>query len=69
MKIQALDIKSGDRIIAYFENRMQVCTVKRYTASNDKANITLSVFISEHYRYLSSGIIHFKSEAFVDLVK
>lgn len=68
MKIQASDIKSGDRIIAYFKNKMQVCTVKKYTTSNDKTNITLSVFIGEHYRYLSSGIIHFKSEAFVDLI-
>jgi len=67
MKIQALDIKSGDRIIAYFKNKMQVCTVKKFTASKDNKNITLSVFVSEHYRYLSSGIIHFKSEAFVDL--
>jgi hypothetical protein len=68
MKIQALELKSGDRIIAYFKNRMQVCTVKKYTASKDKTNITLSVFIGEHYRYLSSGIIHFKSEALVDLI-
>ncbi len=68
MKIQALDIKSGDRITAYYKNRMQVCTVKKYTASNDKTNITLSVFIGERYRYLSSGIIHFKSEALIDLM-
>jgi paraquat-inducible protein B len=68
MKIKALDIKSGDRIIAYFKNKMQVCTVKRYIASKDKKDITLSVFIGERYRYLSSGTIHFKLEALVDLV-
>ena len=69
MKIQALKIKSGDRIIAYFKNKMQVCTVKKYTASNDESNITLSVFVGERYRYSGSGSIQFKSEALVDLIK
>ena len=67
MKIQASNIQTGDRIIAYFKNKMQVCTVKCITAS-DRTNITLSVFLGEHYRYSSSGTIQFKSEALVDLV-
>ncbi|MEM7760452.1 MAG: hypothetical protein AAF298_20330 [Cyanobacteria bacterium P01_A01_bin.40] len=67
-KIQAFHIKSGDRIIAYFRNKMQICTVKSISNS-DQSNITLLVFISEHYRYLSSGTIQFKPEALVDLVK
>ena len=50
-KIQALDIKSGDRIIAYFKNKMQICTVKSISNS-DQSNITLLVFLGEHYRYL-----------------
>ena len=66
-KIQALDIKSGDRIIAYFKNKMQICTVKSISNS-DQTNITLLVFLSEHYRYSSSGTIQFKPEALVDLV-
>lgn len=66
MKIQALNIQPGDRIIAYFKNKMQVCTVK-YISTPDQINITLSVFLGERYRHSSSGIIHFKSEALVDL--
>ncbi|WP_144869296.1 hypothetical protein [Hyella patelloides] len=68
MKTQASNIKSGDRIIAYFKNKMQVCTVKRISTS-DRSNIKLSVFLGEHYRYSSSGSIQFKSESLVDLVK
>ena len=66
-KIQALDIKPGDRIIAYFKNKMQICTVKSISNS-DQSNITLLVFLSEYYRYSSSGTIQFKPEALVDLV-
>ena len=66
-KIQALDIKPGDRIIAYFKNKMQICTVKSISNS-DPSNITLLVFLSEHYRYSSSGTIQFKPEALVNLV-
>jgi len=66
-KIQAFQIKPGDRIIAYFKNKMQICTVKSISNS-DPSNITLLVFHSEHYRYSSSGTIQFKPEALVDLV-
>ncbi len=66
MKIQALNIQIGDRIIVYFKNKMQVCTVKNIS-NPDRTNITLSVFRGERYRYSSSGIIRFKSEALVDL--
>ena len=67
-KIQALNIKPGDRIIAYFKNKMQICTVKSISNS-DQSNITLIVFLRERYRYSSSGTIQFKPEALVDLVK
>lgn len=67
MKIQALNIQTGDRIIAYFKNKMQVCTVK-CLSSSEQTNIKLSVFIGEHYRYSSSGTIQFKPETLVDLV-
>ena len=67
-KIQASNIKPGDRIIAYFKNKMQICTVKSISNS-DRTNITLLVFLGENYRYLSSGTIQFKPEALVDLVK
>ncbi len=66
-KIQALDIKPGDRIIAYFKNKMQICTVK-YISTSDQTNIKLSVFLGEHYRYSSSGTIQFKLDTLVDLV-
>lgn len=66
MKIQALNIQPGDRIIAYFKNKMQVCTVKNIF-NPDQTNITLSVFLGERYRHSNSGTIRFKSEALVDL--
>ena len=66
MKIQALDIRPGDRIIAYFNNKMQVCTVK-YVSNPDKTNVTLSVFVGERYRHSSSGTIRFKPEALLEL--
>lgn len=64
---QALNLKPGDRIIAYFRNKMQVCTIK-YTSIGDQTNIKLSVFLGEYYRYSSSGTIQFKLETLVDLV-
>ena len=66
-KIQVLNIQPGDRIIAYFRNKMQICTVK-YISSGDRSNIKLSVFLGEDYRHSNSGNIQFKSEALVDLV-
>jgi hypothetical protein len=65
-KIQALNIRIGDRIIAYFKNKMQICTVKDISTL-DRNNIAISVFLGEHYRYSRSGIVRFKSEALVDL--
>ncbi len=67
MKIQALNIKPGDRIIAYFKNKMQVCTVK-YISTPNKTQIRLSVFLGERYRYTNSGTIQFNSEALVELI-
>lgn len=66
-KIQALNIQPGDRIIAYFKNKMQICTVK-YISTSEQNNIKLSVFIGKHYRYSSSGTIQFKLDTLVDLV-
>ena len=67
MKTKASNIQNGDRIIAYFKNKMQVCTVKQISIS-DKPNIKLWVFQGEHYRHSSAGTIQFKSEALVNLV-
>ena len=67
MKIQASNIQKGDRIYAYLNNKMQVCTVK-YISSDDLPNIRLTVFHGESYRYTNSGIIQFKYEDFIDLV-
>ncbi|MBH8555578.1 hypothetical protein I8751_25190 [Nostocaceae cyanobacterium CENA357] len=67
MKIKALDVKAGDRIIAYCNNKMQVCKVKSIS-STEQPNITLSVFTSEHYRgCLVSSVVRFRSDALVDL--
>ena len=67
MKTKASNVQISDRIIAYFRNKMQICTVKSISNS-DRSNITLLVFPGEHYRYSSSGTIQFKPEALVDLV-
>lgn len=58
----------GDRIIAYCNNKMQICTVKRILDSGQTNNITLSVFTSDHYRISVSRTVRFKREALVDLV-
>ena len=67
MKIQASNIQKGDHIYAYFNNKMQVCTVK-YISNDNLPNIRLTVFHGETYRHTNSGIIQFKSEDFIDLV-
>ena len=68
MKTKALNIQNGDRIIAYFKNKMQVCTVKQIS-TRDLPNIKLSVFQGERYRHSSAGTIQFKSETLVDLIE
>lgn len=67
MKIQALNIKTGNRIIVYFKNKKQVCTVKRIS-NPDPSSIALLVFLGDNYRHSNSGVIRFKSEALVELV-
>ncbi|PSB26045.1 hypothetical protein [Stenomitos frigidus] len=66
MKIQALDIQMGDRIIAYCNNKMQICTV-RQVLDPGQINITLSVSTSEHSRSSFSRVIRFQRDALVDL--
>ncbi|UBF27914.1 hypothetical protein K9N68_08460 [Kovacikia minuta CCNUW1] len=66
-KIKALDIQVGDRIIAYCNNKMQICTV-RLIADLGQANVTLSVCTSEKYRSSVSRVVRFQREALVDLV-
>ena len=67
-KIQALDIRVGDRIFVYFKARMQVCTVK-YILAPGQNNVTLSVFAGKRYRHSASRIVRFRPNALVDLVK
>ncbi len=66
MKIQAVEIQSGDRIIAYCNNKMQVCTVK-YVIDPALNNITLSVSTSEHSRNSISRVVRFQRDALVEL--
>ena len=67
MKIQALDIRVGDRIEAYFKTKMQICTVQ-YILDPDQTSVTLSVFTGDRYRYSASRIIRFQPNALVELV-
>ncbi|NMG09445.1 hypothetical protein DP117_22205 [Brasilonema sp. UFV-L1] len=66
MKIKALNIQVGDRILAYCNNRRQICTVKGILDSS-QPNITLSVFTAEHYRQSISRVVRFRWDALVDL--
>ncbi|HAX79793.1 MAG TPA: hypothetical protein DCY88_29155 [Cyanobacteria bacterium UBA11372] len=66
MKIQALEIQVGDRIIAYCNNKRQICTVRRIL-DPDQINITLSVFTTDHYRSSILRVIRFRRDALVDL--
>ena len=66
MKIQALEIQAGDRIIAYCNNKMQICTVK-HILDPDQANVTLSVSTSEHSRNSLSRVVRFSRDALVEL--
>ncbi|MCL1467576.1 hypothetical protein [Argonema galeatum] len=66
MKIQALNIQVGDRIVAYCNNKKQICTVKRII-DPEQANITLSVFTAEHYRISVLRVVRFQRDALVDL--
>ena len=66
MKIQASEIQAGDRIIAYCNNKMQICTVK-HILEPDQSNVTLSVSTSEHSRNSLSRVIRFNREALIEL--
>lgn len=66
MKIQALNIQIGDRIVAYCNSKMQTCTVERVLDPNQD-NITLRVYTSVHYRGTASYLVRFQREALVDL--
>lgn len=66
MKIRALDIRVGDRIVTYFNTKMQICTV-RSILEPERNNITLSVFIGDRYRYTASRIVRFRPDALVAL--
>lgn len=65
MKIQALDIQIGDRIVAYCNNKRQACTVKQLLS--DRGSITLTVSTSKHYRSSASRVVQFRWDALVDL--
>jgi len=66
LKIKALNIKAGDRIVAYCNNKKQICTVKHILESHQN-KVTLSVFTSEHYRNSVLRVIRFQWDALVDL--
>ncbi|MBD2309380.1 hypothetical protein H6G17_28400 [Chroococcidiopsis sp. FACHB-1243] len=66
MKIQALDIQIGDRIIAYCNNKRQACTVKQILVS-EQGSIALTVCPSTNYRISLSRVIRFHRDASIDL--
>jgi hypothetical protein len=66
LKIEAVKIQMGDRIIAYCNNKMQICTVRQILDPGQN-NVTLSVSTSEHSRSSFSRVIRFQRDALVDL--
>jgi hypothetical protein len=66
LKIKALDIRVGDRIMLYFNTKMQVCTV-RDILDPGQTNITFLVFIGDRYRQTASRLVRFSPEASVTL--
>ncbi|KAM3090138.1 hypothetical protein ACKFKG_30725 [Phormidesmis sp. 146-35] len=65
LKIQASDIQTGDRIVAYCNNKMQICKVKHI--ESDLTNINLSVSTTGHHQSSSSRVVRFRRDALVDL--
>lgn len=66
MNIQALDIKVGDRIVAYCKGKMQPCTVQRLLDLTQN-NITLRVSTSVPFRESTSCVVQFHREARVEM--
>ncbi|EDX77684.1 hypothetical protein MC7420_3008 [Coleofasciculus chthonoplastes PCC 7420] len=68
MNIQALDIKVGDRIIAYCKNKRQPCTVQRLLDSTPNTiTLKVSTCTRVHYRESASCVIQFHREAVVEM--
>ena len=66
MKIPALNIRIGDRIVAYCNNKRQVCTVKQVLDSG-QGSIALTVCPSGNHRLSLSRVIRFHQDASVEL--
>jgi hypothetical protein len=66
MKIQAMEIRMGDRILAYCNNKQQICTVRQVDDSG-QGSIALTVCPSENYRLSLARVIRFQRDALVDL--
>ncbi len=62
MKIQALDIRVGDRIVAYFNTKMQVCTVQ-YILIPVRPISRYQSSLAIGYRYAASRIVRFRPDA------
>jgi len=66
LKIQALSLQVGDRIVAYCNNRKQTCTVK-HILDPGQTTVTLSVFTDGQYRRSVTRVVRFQCDALVDL--
>ncbi len=61
-----MEIQAGDRIVAYCNNKKQVCKVKHILEPNLNT-ITLSVSTSENSRNSISRVVRFQRDALVEL--
>ncbi|MGL5877112.1 MAG: hypothetical protein ACRC2V_04940 [Xenococcaceae cyanobacterium] len=66
MKIQAINIQIGDRIVAYCNSKRQICTVKQVLDSG-QGSIALTVCPYGNNRLSLSRVIRFHQDASVEL--
>uniref|UniRef100_B8HKK0 FeoA family protein n=1 Tax=Cyanothece sp. (strain PCC 7425 / ATCC 29141) TaxID=395961 RepID=B8HKK0_CYAP4 len=67
MLITAIEIRCGDRIVAFCNQKRQTCIVRKVMDSAP-GTITLKVFTSGHFRESGSRVIRFRHDALVDVV-
>lgn len=68
MKVQAMNVQIGDRILAYCHQRRQTCTVQEVLESSQN-NITLTVSTAMRYRRATSCVVRFRGDAIVEVVE
>ncbi len=67
MKVQALELRTGDRIMAYCNNHRRPCKVKHIEDSGS-GNITLTISLAQPQRNSLTRVIRFQRDALIELI-